>query len=106
MFTLAEVERLMEKDSRTDESLNGRYFWCRSMVVTSRRSFSGSTTTDRPPPSETISKALDKLRAGASVIHRQLNPEPSPRPGGTPALFCQRQNSGPTGPDDHYRPVS
>ncbi len=28
MFTLAEVERLMQKDFRTGESLNGRYFWC------------------------------------------------------------------------------
>lgn len=33
MFTLAEVERLMEKDSRTGESLSGRYFWCSDGLI-------------------------------------------------------------------------
>ncbi|WP_406384424.1 hypothetical protein [Streptomyces sp. NBC_01618] len=33
VFTLAEVERLMEKDSRTGESLNGRYFWCSDGLI-------------------------------------------------------------------------
>ncbi len=28
VFTLDEVERLMEKGSRTGEDLGGRYFWC------------------------------------------------------------------------------
>jgi hypothetical protein len=28
VFTLAEVERLMETWSRTGEALGGRYFWC------------------------------------------------------------------------------
>ncbi|WP_189529116.1 hypothetical protein, partial [Streptomyces sindenensis] len=33
VFTLAEVERLMEKDSRTGESLSGRYFWCSDGLI-------------------------------------------------------------------------
>ncbi|MDT0390868.1 hypothetical protein [Streptomyces dubilierae] len=33
VFTQAEVERLMEKDSRTGESLNGRYFWCSDGLI-------------------------------------------------------------------------
>ncbi|MGW7574499.1 hypothetical protein [Streptomyces sp. NPDC054765] len=33
MFTLAEVERLMEKGSRTGEDLNGRYFWCSDGLI-------------------------------------------------------------------------
>ncbi|MFC8407933.1 hypothetical protein ACFUG9_30795 [Streptomyces griseoincarnatus] len=33
VFTLAEVERLMEKDFRTGESLNGRYFWCSDGLI-------------------------------------------------------------------------
>lgn len=32
--------------------------------------------------------------------------EPPPHFRGAPALFCQRQNTGRTGPDDHYDPVS
>ncbi|OCC07943.1 hypothetical protein A3Q37_06263 [Streptomyces sp. PTY087I2] len=28
VFTLDEVQRLMEKGSRTGEDLGGRYFWC------------------------------------------------------------------------------
>ncbi|MCT4357594.1 hypothetical protein M5362_31300 [Streptomyces sp. Je 1-79] len=32
--------------------------------------------------------------------------EPSPYVRGIPALFCQRQNTGQAGLDDHYSPVS
>ncbi|MFD3971199.1 hypothetical protein [Streptomyces cyaneofuscatus] len=33
VFTLAEVERPMEKDSRTGESLSRRYFWCSDGLI-------------------------------------------------------------------------
>ncbi len=33
VFTLAEVERLMERWSRTDEALGGRYFWCSDGLI-------------------------------------------------------------------------
>jgi hypothetical protein len=33
VFTLAEVGRLMEKDSRTGEALGGRYFWCSDGLI-------------------------------------------------------------------------
>ncbi|MFD7284033.1 hypothetical protein ACFV80_45440 [Streptomyces sp. NPDC059862] len=33
VFTVAEVERLMEKWSRSGESLGGRYFWCSDGLI-------------------------------------------------------------------------
>ncbi|MFC8393597.1 hypothetical protein [Streptomyces sp. NPDC057238] len=33
VFTLAEVERLMEKGSRTGEDLEGRCFWCSDGLI-------------------------------------------------------------------------
>ncbi|MEL5961183.1 hypothetical protein AADR41_41605 [Streptomyces sp. CLV115] len=33
VFTLAEVERLMERWSRTGEELGGRYFWCSDGLI-------------------------------------------------------------------------
>ncbi|WP_307711406.1 hypothetical protein [Streptomyces sp. V4I23] len=33
VFTLTEVERLMERWSRTDEALGGRYFWCSDGLI-------------------------------------------------------------------------
>lgn len=33
MFTLAEVERLMDRWSRTGEELGGRFFWCSDGLI-------------------------------------------------------------------------
>lgn len=33
VFTLAEVERLMDRWSRTGEELGGRYFWCSDGLI-------------------------------------------------------------------------
>jgi hypothetical protein len=33
VFTLAEVERLMARWSRTGEALGGRYFWCSDGLI-------------------------------------------------------------------------
>jgi len=33
VFTVAEVERLMEKGARTGEDLGGRYFWCSDGLI-------------------------------------------------------------------------
>ncbi|MEU6356935.1 hypothetical protein ABZ896_47845 [Streptomyces sp. NPDC047072] len=33
VFTLAEVQRLMEKGERTGEDLDGRYFWCSDGLI-------------------------------------------------------------------------
>ncbi|NEB03556.1 hypothetical protein [Streptomyces sp. SID13726] len=33
VFTLAEVERLMERWARTDEAQGGRYFWCSDGLI-------------------------------------------------------------------------
>lgn len=33
MFTVAEVEHLMENWSRTGEALGGRYFWCSDGLI-------------------------------------------------------------------------
>ncbi|MFD0567881.1 hypothetical protein ACFQ2M_42325 [Kitasatospora saccharophila] len=33
VFTLAEVERIMERWSRTGEALGGRYFWCSDGLI-------------------------------------------------------------------------
>lgn len=33
MFTLAEVERIMARWSRTGEALGGRYFWCSDGLI-------------------------------------------------------------------------
>ncbi len=33
MFTVAEVERLMDKGVQTGEDLGGRYFWCSDGLI-------------------------------------------------------------------------
>lgn len=33
VFTLAEVERIMDRWSRTGEALDGRYFWCSDGLI-------------------------------------------------------------------------
>ncbi|MEU0941597.1 hypothetical protein ABZ379_02220 [Streptomyces canus] len=33
VFTLAEVERVMEKGARTGEDLDGRFFWCSDGLI-------------------------------------------------------------------------
>jgi ATP-dependent helicase YprA (DUF1998 family) len=70
----------------------------------------GDRTSDVPPDrsaaSDEIAVASEIRAKGQRDDFADLSTGPVPYFTGTPVLFCQRQNTGRTGLDDLYSPVS
>ncbi|MFI6725645.1 hypothetical protein [Streptomyces atratus] len=65
VFTIAEVERLMEKGSRTGEDLDGRHFWCSDGLIV------------RDPDIDNMTRALAGLLDSGDFVQilQRLNDE-------------------------------